>query len=264
MQVITQSYKIITKEPRQFLETAEFAGRTCYMSRDQIAEGSCSKFIKKLNYVYKHKSVLEHSLLSVHFIMARVQAQSLERHRLCAFAETSTRYVNYSKKVGVRFVRPISFKSPRSEEIWTQACKDSESSYLQLIKEEEPPEVARDVLGLCVATELVVSANWRQWQHIITMRDDEHAHPSIRALIGGLNVELKRILPEVFEQPPDPYIGFDEFVRQTGSHANTFHLFKAKGLFGEAMELTELGKSYYNPERGWKRTVINLLLEGAQ
>ena len=60
------------------------------------------------------------------------------------------------------------------------------------------PEQARDLLPTCTAADIVVTANFREWKHIINLRTSQAAHPKIRHLIGMAQTLLHDISPTVF------------------------------------------------------------------
>ena len=116
MKVIQQSYEILTdlSDPIKILKDIERAGRTCYKSENNITDDSCIKFCKML-CERGHEAMIEHSQLSVKFVVNRAIANEIVRHRLFSFAQESTRYVNYSKdKFGneVLIIFLITFISP--------------------------------------------------------------------------------------------------------------------------------------------------------
>jgi thymidylate synthase (FAD) len=61
------------------------------------------------------------------------------------------------------------------------------------------PEQAREVLPNCVKTEIVITANLREWRHIFALRCSEAAHPQMRALMTGCLYEFQRRMPIVFD-----------------------------------------------------------------
>ena len=208
MKIINASYEILTEISEggvEELKKIEAAGRTCYKSEDYISEDgvSAKKFVGMV-INRGHEAMLEHSQLSVKFIVDRGISHEIVRHRLCSFAQESTRYVNYStsKKApeGIIFIKPCFFDDT-SEQMreWYKACSDSEFWYLQLIKLGSKPEEARAVLNNSVKTELVVTANYREWRNILKLRTDKAAHPQMREVMVPLLNELKTKIPVVFD-----------------------------------------------------------------
>ena len=86
------------------LKHIEKVGRTCYKSEDKITSKSAKEFVASL-IKRGHESVIEHANVSVRFVVDRGVSHELVRHRLCAFSQESTRYVNYSRK-GIEFILP--------------------------------------------------------------------------------------------------------------------------------------------------------------
>jgi thymidylate synthase (FAD) len=82
---------------------------------------------------------------------------------------------------------------------WERNMAAAEAAYLENIAAGDPPEFARDVLPNSAKTELVVTANLRQWRHILRLRTDKRAHQQIRALMTGVRDDLVAWMPEVFQ-----------------------------------------------------------------
>lgn len=163
----------------------ELAGRTCYKSEDKITADSAKAFVKMLR-TRKHVSVIEHAVATLRFTTDRGISHELVRHRLASYSQESTRFVNYYKKGEIRVVRPLSFKNAATEASWYRAMASAEAEYNFMISEGEPPEVARDVLPTCTATDIVMTANFREWKHVLDMRHKGVAgkpHPKMVALM---------------------------------------------------------------------------------
>lgn len=204
--------------PEDSLELIEYAGRICYKSEDRITPDTTKKFVQKLLDL-NHESVLEHSAMTVKFICDRGVSHELVRHRLCSFSQESTRYCNY--KGGVTFVIPpwlnleegtydLPFFDERDDkEIlmyygtgscnWLNHCLKSELEYELLIDQGWSPQQARSVLPNSLKTEIVVTANFREWRHIFKLRTAQAAHPQMRELMIPLLKECKRLIPVVFD-----------------------------------------------------------------
>ena len=69
----------------------------------------------------------------------------------------------------------------------------SEKNYFDLIKNGAKPEEARSVLPNSLKTDLVMTANMREWRHFLKLRTSVGAHPQIRQLsLDLLNKLLER------------------------------------------------------------------------
>jgi thymidylate synthase (FAD) len=176
------------------LQIIERAGRTCYKSEDKITSDSSEKFVKMINK-RGHESVIEHVSASMKFVTNRGVTHELVRHRLCAFSQESTRYVNYGGD-DIIFIKPVwsdapigVYKSSTSrinspaDYRFISACIESEAAYKSLLAKNWRPEQAREVLPNALKTEIVVTANMRQWKHIFKLRTAKAAHPQIRELM---------------------------------------------------------------------------------
>lgn len=186
----------------------ERAGRTCYKSDSAFTPESAKKFIQKINKL-GHESVIEHSAMTVKFICDRGVTHELVRHRLCAFSQESTRYCNY--KGGVTFVIPpwidtlpgkytqLHFNPGSPAGIWYNAMIDAECAYIKLLDHKWSPQQARSVLPNSLKTEIVVTANFREWRHILRLRCSKAAHPQIREIMIPLHERCKKLIPVIFD-----------------------------------------------------------------
>ena len=188
----------------------EQAGRVCYKSEDNITSTSCINFIKSI-LKRGHESVIEHSAMTVHFVCDRGVTHELVRHRLCAFSQESTRYCNY--KGGVTFIIPswmIIHPGEYTEEIkdhglnapeaeWWGMMLQAEFSYKALLNMGWNPQQARSVLPNSLKTEIVTTANFREWRHIFKLRTSKAAHPQMRELMIPLLQECKKLIPVIFD-----------------------------------------------------------------
>ena len=208
MLIIHPSFYVIDTGIRSStLRRIEEAGRTCYKSEDKITDDSADQFIRRL-IKSGHESVLEHENLSVRFIVDRGVSHELVRHRLCAFSQESTRYVDYDKH-GLTFIKPpwvyvqsgiydehiMSFNNE-----WLMAMAESAKSYHRLIAFYNwSPQQARAVLPNSLKTELVMTANLREWRHVLRLRASKAAHPQMQEVMRPLLTYMNNHLPAVFE-----------------------------------------------------------------
>ena len=199
MKIVKPNVKLIhiTTNAAQLIEVA---GRICWKSEDKITKDSAGKFISRI--VNKgHHSVLEHATATFHIITDRGISHELVRHRLASYSQSSTRYCNYSRnKFGkeITVIKPSNL-SKNGEYIWKVAMKMSEIAYFLLLKSGAKPETARSVLPTCLQTELIMTANFREWKHIIDLRTSKAAHPDIRIIANMIRDILVKECPEVFD-----------------------------------------------------------------
>lgn len=189
-------------------ELIEYAGRTCYKSDSKYTLESAKQFVKMIKN-RGHDSVLEHSAMTVKFICDRGISHELVRHRLCAFSQESTRYVNY-KNEGCIFIIPpwvddsvLNYPNQDNMDFpsmaWVACMKEHENEYLDFLDMGWRPEQARSVLPNSLKTEIVVTTNFREWHHIFKLRTSKAAHPQMRELMIPLLKECKQRIPIIFD-----------------------------------------------------------------
>lgn len=202
MKIIKAGYEILTPITGNELAQIEIAGRTCYKSENRISEGTAKDFVAML-IKRGHEAMLEHSFLSVRFICDRGISHELVRHRLASFAQESTRYCNYSleKHNGeVTFIKPFFFEEDDNTFlVWLAHMDASEQAYLKMIVSGVPPQEARSVLPNSLKTEVVMTANYREWRHFFKLRCAPTAHPQMQEITIPLLEELTRKIPVVFD-----------------------------------------------------------------
>lgn len=203
MKIIDPSWELLTEINRnQILNLIELAGRTCYKSEGSCSVGSAGPFVQKICKTFKHESVIEHAGFSVKFICDRGVTHELVRHRLAAYSQESTRYCNYSKDKfnnEITVIKPLFFDEGTVEyRTWERACEYAEESYFHLLESGATPQQARSVLPNSLKTEIVMTANLREWKHVFDLRCSDKAHPQIRQIMIPLRDYMIGVLPEIF------------------------------------------------------------------
>ena len=203
MQVIEPSWEIWDRKINtDIYRKIEDVARICYKSETNSNNASLGKLTAKL-VKSGHEAMLEHDSMSAKFICDRAISHQLVRHRLCSFAQESQRYCNYALDrfdQGVVFVRPYKFKlNTWQYDRWYEAMSYAEKAYMDLLSSGETPEWARSVLPNSTKTELLITANWREWRHIFRLRAAANAHPQMVQLMAQLLKYLKQMIPPLFD-----------------------------------------------------------------
>lgn len=181
------------------------AARTCYKSTALPGPGESyleanERFVAGL--IKKgHESVIEHGNITVCFLIDRGTSHELVRHRLAAVSQESTRYCNY-KKDRVTFVCPETPEDPIPEErlkLHHAAYKQAEQKYMELLEAGAAPQEARQVLPNALLTTVVMTANFREWRHILKLRTSPAASPMIRHVMKKLLKVLQKEYPVFFK-----------------------------------------------------------------
>ena len=212
MKIIKQSWEFINcPNGEDLLKQIEFIGRCCYKSEEKITTDSAKVFVKKL-IDSKHHAMIEHGSISVKMITDRGVTHEIVRHRVASYAQESTRYCNYSKdKFGneITVILPVDYDwdihgvltdlDLVQYETWKEAMKHSEKSYMTLLRDGASPQLARSVLPNSLKTEIVMTANPREWRHFFTLRCSNAAHPQMKELARSMLTGFQRDIPILFD-----------------------------------------------------------------
>lgn len=199
----TQIYKDF--DGQKVLQKIEAAARTCYKSEGKIQEGSAAKLVAGL-IKSEHEAMLEHASVTVKFVVDRGISHELVRHRLASFAQESTRYCNYSKDdfgSEITFIIPdyLEYKS-EGWNIWKESMKQAEDAYFKMLDFGLSPQQARAVLPNSLKTEVVMTANLREWRHFFKLRalgTTGKPHPQMLEVAVPLLEDMKNLIPVVFD-----------------------------------------------------------------
>ena len=191
MKIIQPTVELIDDiDGAQILRKLERCGKVSRQSKLGDAESFVRSIIKR-----GHESVLEHVSLTFHIVCDRAIMAELTRHRLASFTVESTRYVKYDElKVINQFRNDVI-----GEALLRKLALQSESFYQDWFDLGATPEQARSVLPLCLATELYMTANLREWRHILKLRTDKAAHLQMRFVAGKILDILREKLPVIVE-----------------------------------------------------------------
>lgn len=204
MKIIEPSVELVRDfDGEEVMKFIESCGRVCYRSENNSTADSAKTFIK--NIIKRgHESVLEHFSCTFKIVCDRGVMAELTRHRLASFSIESTRYCDYtSDKFGgeLNFICPFEdiTDNPNAYEFWRDSCKNAEENYKNLRSFGVTPEIARSILPNSLATTIVMTANLREWRHILKLRTAKDAHPQMRHVANMILDILKEKLPVVFE-----------------------------------------------------------------
>lgn len=203
MKIISPYFEIMSLvDGEAILKHIERCGRVCYKSENKITDGSARKFVE--NIIKRgHESVLEHASITVKFVVDRGVSHEIVRHRIASYSQESTRHCNYSKHCfsdEVTFINPLFFDDSKYQyKVWKNSCVKAEADYLLLLDQGCTPQEARAVLPNSLKTELVMTANLREWRHFLRLRTNKAAHPQMREVAIPLLRKLQEIIPVVFD-----------------------------------------------------------------
>lgn len=135
-------------------------------------------------------------------------SHELVRRRLASYAQESTRYCNYSKGKfdgEITVINPFGNRDDRDDMFsvwcWKTACQEAEEAYMLMLDKGITPELARSVLPHSLKTEVVMTANMREWRHFFKLRAlgvTGRPHPQMVQVAMPLLKECAEAMPELF------------------------------------------------------------------
>lgn len=205
--VVNPSVEIVNYY-QEMEKTIERMGRLCYKSEDKITDTSHINLIR--NIINKnHQEVLQHSSISIIIRCDRGITHEIVRHAHTAFAQTSTRYCDYSKgkfgcaisviDLATGFKYDMNNANDRAKHaVWLDAMNYAEAAYMKLKSLGAVPQEARSVLPNSTMAELGITTNVSQWRHMFKMRVASDAHPQAVEVIGQAKQMFQEKWPVLF------------------------------------------------------------------
>lgn len=203
MKIIKPDVELITPiDGNAILKRIEECGRVCYKSEDKITDNSAVKFVQ--NIIKRgHEAVLEHCSFTLKFICDRGVSHEIVRHRIAAYCQESTRYCNYSKDGfgnEITVIEPCFLnKTDPAYGHWYNACQKAEEEYFNMLNAGCSPQEARSVLPNSLKTEVVMTADLREWRHFFKLRCSPAAHPQMREVATIALNKVKERAPVIFD-----------------------------------------------------------------
>ena len=180
------------------LKKVEWIGRISHRSEDAQTAESWERFIAAVVLGHGDFSIIEHASITVDAVVDRGITHEWVRHRLGAYTQESTRFVNYAKKGGLRFIQPPGVAGGDGSP-WTAAVELCETAYYELLHAGYTPQLARCVLPNMLASRLIVTYNLRMWRHFFLMRTSKETHPQMREVTIPLLAEFQEKIPLLYD-----------------------------------------------------------------
>ena len=201
MKLIEPSIEVQNFNGEQIMKNIEQACRTCYRSEDKISNESYKTLLK--NCITRgHESVMEHEKITVRMVCDIGVYKDLTRHRIASFSIESTRYCNYGKDKfdnEIKFIKPCNIDEDSDlYAFWEHTMRRIEMNYLYMAEHGATPDQMRMILPHSTAAEVCMTANIREWRHILDLRTKKMTHPSIRQILIPLLLLFKTEMPELF------------------------------------------------------------------
>jgi thymidylate synthase (FAD) len=178
-----------------------YAGyRRCYSASDnaevKALPSDMEAFIRKM-MKSGHESPLEHASLTFHLTCSRACSHQLVRHRIASYSQQSQRYVKLDDLPVI--VPPTFEETEQRHHRFVKVMQDLSWDYGCALEAGIPAEDARYLLPHCVATQIVVTMNFRSLLHFFNERCCNRAQWEIRDLAGQMLTICKELYPCVFD-----------------------------------------------------------------
>ena len=205
MRIIEPTFKLLNPVDREegvaMLQSIEMFARISHRAEDKKTDTSWERFVKAVVMEHGDWSVVEHVYSSVIFRVDRGVTHELVRHRLFAFTQESTRFVNGKKSNpdGLEFIKPINLSNVNSHDEFHDMMQQCETAYLLMLEDGTRPQEARSVLPNALAATIAVTGNLRNWRHFLLMRTSKETHPDFCRVTYPLLLQFKERVPILFD-----------------------------------------------------------------
>ncbi len=183
----------ITPGPEKLIEEA---GRTCYLSISKMTDESEKNFIRSA-IKRGHHSILEHASASFRILGAsRAFTHQLVRHRIASFSQQSQRYVDETE---FNYIVPDDILADeRALEVYRDQMEYTRRAYIKLREAGIKKEDARFILPNALESQIVFSANFREFRSVFNLRLEKSAQWEIRRVCMEMLKILQEKAPSVF------------------------------------------------------------------
>ena len=74
-----------------------------------------------------------------------------------------------------------------------------EMNYMHMVDNGATPDQMRMILPHSTAATVTMTANLREWKHILELRCSKHTHPAVQQVMIPLLLHFKETMPEIFD-----------------------------------------------------------------
>ena len=189
----------------------EFIGkvaRVCYNSSDE--PGACRR--RALNAITSgHHSPWEHYNITILSCVDRGTTHALVRHRHCAFQQGSTIYQKYNENIKVISLPTVDPATGKSTPEYTKDVPLLLDAvyimYKRQLNNNIPTHQARDLLPTDLASNLIITTNFRQWMYIMQRR----VGPGDTVRMHTWAYMIRKLFEEHY---PDILAAFDDWYKK--------------------------------------------------
>ena len=169
----------------------EVAGRLCYATNDKT--GMSPDWLAK-RIAEGHMSLVEHAYTTWHITCSRVTTHQLVRHRIASYSQRSQRFVLERES---RYITPPELTGAVGE-VFHNAMKQAWYAYETLLLNGVKPDQARYVLPNACETQIIMTMNFRELHHFLSLRTSGKASEEIQEVANSIKRICQEQWPNVF------------------------------------------------------------------
>lgn len=103
----------------------------------------------------------------------------------------------------IKFIKPCNINEGTPEyEHWLDTMETIEQNYLMMSNCGCTPDQMRMILPHSTAAQVYMTANIREWKHILELRCSKAAHPAVQQVMIPILLDFKTTMPEIFGDVP--------------------------------------------------------------
>lgn len=151
-----------------------------------------------------------HNYVTTHSVLDVGAYKDITRHRLASFSIESTRFCNYSKgKFGseLTMIAPCNIeKGSEMYGLWLDTMEKIETAYMKMAEGGAKADQLRMLLPHSTKADMIMTANFKEWKHIFSLRCHSAAHPSVRQVMREMLKAFYQNWPDVFSEQYKQFI----------------------------------------------------------
>lgn len=191
--------------PKNYLSMIYKAGRSCYGAKDFTKDITTERQFVEMLIRRGHNSVLEHICISIYNEgMSRSFLAQVTRHRLVSYSVKSQHFTKHND-FPYKELEDYGEHKAHNQLLFNDVMEDINELYKFFIEEGVPHYIAREILPNACLTNIYMTANVREWRHIINMRITDNNTPEIQTWAQTLLRTLYIEMPELFVDLRDKY-----------------------------------------------------------
>ena len=207
MKVVQAKIEPLTKiDGEEALMLIQKVAKTCYQTEKITDDMESAKRIIRQLINSGHHSMLEFYNITMRYMTNIAAYKDLRTHRHSTWGVESTRWCRYDKgkfNGEIKFLDPIEIpKSSPKYQVWLNGCKQAEQNYLEMAKLGATADELSLLLPQSTAAEVNVTANLREWRHILSLRacnSTGHARPCVNEIMIPTLELFHEKIPVVFD-----------------------------------------------------------------